>query len=280
MKVVIHLLVLFSLQLQSQTYLGITYNNSDPANSTDISVMQKITFTSTDITFLLTDNSTIPKSLSIIIKITFSGIGGESPLPVEIVRFTAQLSDEEVILRWATATEKNNYGFEVGRIRNEELGPPEAGAIRNWEKIGFVKGNGNSNSAKEYSFIDQDKKHDGVLKYRLKQIDNDGNFRYSNKIEVTYGIPILYELRQNYPNPFNPETRIGYSLPIDGFVTLRIFDVLGREIATLVDERKSAGNYEVTFDAISAGSGLASGVYICRMSSANYSNAIKMLIAK
>ena len=272
MKAVIHLLVLFSLQLQSQTYLGITYNNSDPANSTDISVMQKITFTSTDITFLLTDNSTIPKSLSIINKITFSGAGGESPLPVEIVSFTAQLNNEEVILRWTTATEKNNYGFEVERV-STSLG-------KNWEKIGFVKGNGNSNSSKEYSFIDQDKKHDGALEYRLKQIDNDGNFRYSKKIEVTYGMPMKYELQQNYPNPFNPETRIGYSLPIDGFVTLKIIDVLGREVATLVNERKSAGSYEVTFDVSSAGSGLASGVYICKMSSSNYTKAIKMLIAK
>ncbi len=272
MKAVIHLLILFSLQLLSQTYLGITYNNGDPTNSTDISVLQKITFTSTDITFLLTDNSTIPKSLSIINKITFSGTGGESPLPVEIINFTAQQNNNEVILRWATATEKNNYGFEVERAPNS-LG-------KNWEKIGFVKGNGNSNSAKEYSFIDQEKKHDGVLEYRLKQIDNDGNFRYSNKIEVRYGMPIKYELRQNYPNPFNPETRIGYSLPIDEFVKLKIFDVLGREVATLVDGRKKAGNYEVTFDASSAGRGLASGVYICKMSSSNYSNTIKMLIAK
>ena len=270
MKKLITCLFLLSIQIFSQTYLGVSYNNSDPTNSTDLSLLQKITFSASDITFTLADNSTVTKTLSIIDKFTFSGTNGGNPLPVELLSFSAIVNGNEVTLEWSTATEVNNYGFEVERkIKNEKL------EIINWQMVGFVQGNGNSNSPKEYSFTDTPK--EGTkLSYRLKQIDSDGKYDYSSIVDVEIVVPIQYELKQNYPNPFNPQTKIAYKLPIARFVTLKVFDALGREVTTLVNESKREGSYEVTFD----GGGLASGIYICKMSSANYSSSIKMIIVK
>ena len=258
------------MQIFTQTYLGVSYNNSDPSNSTNLGSLQKITFNSTNISFILTDNSTVPKILSVINNITFSGIDGNSPLPVELVSFTSTIKGKNVTLTWSTATEKNNYGFDVERIiRNGEL------EIRNWRKVGFVDGHGNSNSQMQYSFTDSPP--DGTrLSYRLKQIDNDGKYHYSSIADVEIGIPKQNELKQNYPNPFNPSTKITYNLLNDGLVTLKVFDVLGREVATLANEHKKAGTYELTLE----GSQLASGIYFCRMSLANYSSSIKMLLMK
>jgi hypothetical protein len=270
MRIPITFLILFSTQIFSQTFLGISYNNSDPTNSTNLSLIQKITFSSTDITFLLTDNSTVLKTLSTITKMTFSGTNGGNPLPVELVNFAAQVNGNSVTLEWSTATEVNNYGFEVERrIKNEKL------EIINWQMVGFVNGNGNSNSPKDYSFVDKTVLS-GKYSYRLKQIDNDGKYEYSVAIDVYLGMPKDYNLSQNYPNPFNPATKIAYSIPTDGFVTLKVFDALGREVASLLNENKKAGSYEVVFD----GSQLASGIYICKMSSANYTSSIKMIIVK
>lgn len=270
MNKLITFLILFSTQIFSQNFLGISYNNSDPTNSTNLSLIQKITFSSTDITFLLTDNSTVPKTLSTITKMTFSETNGGNPLPVELVNFAAQVNGNSVTLEWSTATEVNNYGFEVERrIKNEKL------EIINWQIVGFVEGNGNSNSQKHYSFVDKTVLS-GKYSYRLKQIDNDGKYEFSEAIEVDLGIPKENSLSQNYPNPFNPATKISYSVPTDEFVTLKVFDALGREVASLLNENKKAGSYEVVFD----GSQLASGIYICKMSSANYTSSIKMIIVK
>jgi hypothetical protein len=151
----------------------------------------------------------------------------------------------------------------------------EAG--RGWEKIGFVQGSGNSNSLKEYSFVDKTVLS-GKYLYRLKQIDNDGGYKYSQEVEVKVeAIPTEFALEQNYPNPFNPSTVISYQLPVAaGHVSLKVYDVLGREVATLVNEQKAPGNYEVKFD----GSKLASGVYIYRIEAGKFSDAKKLLLIK
>ena len=184
------------------------------------------------------------------------------PLPVELTSFTALLRSSSVELNWQTATEINNYGFEIERasvISNE---------VRNlnWQKVGFVQGHGNSNSTKQYSFTD-DLALDKTLKfsYRLKQIDNDGTFKYSKEVEVNTQLPTKSSLSQNYPNPFNPSTLISYQISVNSFVTLKVYDVLGKEVATLVNESKEAGNYEITFNA----SKLASGVYFYRLQGEN-----------
>lgn len=198
------------------------------------------------------------------------GISGLGALPVELTSFTTNLSGSNVELRWGTATEVNNYGFEVERSSAEA----RHAASLQWEKIGFVLGCGNSNSPKTYSFIDN-KSLDGKLQYRLKQIDNNGAFKYTTTIEVGTG-SLKYDLVQNYPNPFNPLTIITYSISTSSNVKVEVFNVLGKQIATLVNENQAKGNYKVNFDA----AGLCSGIYYYKIQSGNFSTAKKMLLLK
>jgi hypothetical protein len=208
-------------------------------------------------------------------------------LPVELTSFTAQIAEKNVELKWRTATETNNYGFEIERaIDNGQLIPQttrdaEQRAIENWSKIGFVEGNGTTNAPKSYSFTD--KSSNGKISYRLKQIDRDGKFAYSQEVEVTIvTTPTVFALSQNYPNPFNPTTTIQYSIPVGTdanpfrLVTLKIYDALGREVATLVNEVKDAGTYSAQFD----GARLSSGVYFARLSSPGKSQIRKLLLMK
>ena len=138
-----------------------------------------------------------------------------------------------------------------------------------------MQGHGNSNSPKDYSFSDAPL-GGTIFNYRLKQIDIDGTFKYSNEIEVSLNTPSQLTLIQNYPNPFNPSTNIEYSIPNAGMVTLKIYDLLGREISTLVNEEKQPGNYQVRFD----GGKLSSGVYIYKLQFNNSAINKKMLVIK
>lgn len=174
-----------------------------------------------------------------------------NPLPVELTSFTGKIIGKKILLNWQTATEVNNYGFEIERSSGNEI----------WGKIGFVNGNGNSNSPKDYSFMD-DPPLDGVdIKYRLKQIDNDGQFEYSDIITLNFSIT-TFELYQNYPNPFNPSTTVSWHSPIEGNVNIKIYDVLGNLVCELINEHKSAGKNQIEFNAISQEKNIASGVYI------------------
>jgi len=203
----------------------------------------------------------------------------QAPLPVELTAFTANVFDGKVNLRWATATEVDNYGFEVQRsaFSNQRSA--------NWENIGFVEGHGNSNSPKNYEFTDSELPNCDAVSYRLKQIDIDGAYEYSNEIEVTLEtIPAKFELSQNYPNPFNPVTKIQYSIPavIAGEAkqsvnaTLKVYDIIGREVAVLVNEAKEAGIYEVEFDATK----LSSGLYFYSLSAAGKTITKKMMLLR
>lgn len=209
-----------------------------------------------------------------------AGIGvGESPtapLPVELTSFTANLSGSNVELRWVTATEVRNYGFEVERASSSTT------PIQEWVKISFIEGHGNSNSPQEYSFTDIPQ-GGTKFQYRLKQIDTDGKYAYSEVANIDMGIPSQYELKQNYPNPFNPGTVISYSIPISSNVTLRVYDVLGKLITTLVNENQEAGNYTVYFDA----GGLSNGMYFYKVQvypansgTGNFVATKKMLLLK
>ncbi len=192
------------------------------------------------------------------------------PVPVELVSFTALIKTFGVELNWTTASETNNKGFEVEcSIKNSKL------KIKNFEPIGFVNGNGTSTELNHYSFKDENLSP-GKYKYRLKQIDFDGDFEYSTEIEVEIGLPDKFELYQNYPNPFNPTTRIKFTISDFGFTTLKIYGVLGEEIATLVNEEKPPGKYEVEFD----GAGLASGIYFYSLSACDFRKTKKMLLVK
>ncbi|MGD8780485.1 MAG: T9SS type A sorting domain-containing protein [Ignavibacteria bacterium] len=195
-----------------------------------------------------------------------------APLPVELTFFSASIFNNSVQLLWDTATEINNYGFEIERKELDQI----AGSLASeWEKIGFVNGHGNSNSPKSYSFIDGSPLSTKAA-YRLKQIDFDGTFDYSNVIEVTAELPAEYELKQNYPNPFNPETTINFALPETQLVNLSIYNILGEKIKELVNEELEPGFHSVFFD----GSGLASGTYIYRLETNNFSQVKKMLLVK
>lgn len=189
------------------------------------------------------------------------------PLPVELTSFTATATqDAKVNLQWKTATEVDNYGFDVERkISNSDT----------WEKISFVAGNGNSNSPKEYAFIDKSLKGGSKFDYRLKQIDNKGGFHYST-VNTVVVVPREYSLSQNYPNPFNPATKISYALPEAGKVRIQIFNALGQLVQTLVDENKEAGFYNVELNA----SSFSSGMYLYRIEAKNYSNVKKMMLLK
>ena len=144
-----------------------------------------------------------------------------------------------------------------------------------WTKIGFVEGNGTTNAPKSYSFTV--KSASGKTSYRLKQIDRDGKFEYSQEVEVTAAsAPKEFALEQNYPNPFNPTTAISYQLSANSFTTLKIYDVIGREVATLVNEVKEAGTYTAQFD----GARLSSGIYFARLSSLGKTQMRKLLLLK
>lgn len=175
-----------------------------------------------------------------------------NPLPVELTSFTAKLIGKSVLLSWQTSTEINNFGFDIERLNNNE-----------WAKIGFVNGNGNSNSTKNYSFIDDNIQSNGTVKYRLKQIDSDGQFEYSDVISISIS-PVEFELHQNYPNPFNPSTKISWQTSVSGWQTLKVYDILGNEIVTLVNEFREAGSYVENFD-VSIFNQIASGIYIYKI---------------
>ncbi|MBX7042485.1 MAG: T9SS type A sorting domain-containing protein [Ignavibacteria bacterium] len=191
----------------------------------------------------------------------------EEPLPVELAGFYAVVSRSDVLLEWLTLSEMNNSGFDIERSLATEI---------LWSKIGFVNGNGTASQISKYSFNDKNPGN-GSYRYRLKQIDFNGNFEYFELPEaVNVGVPDKYFIDQNYPNPFNPHTVIQYGIPYAGNVTLKIFDMAGREIRTLVNESRKAGFYSERFD----GSSLSSGTYIYRIESGSFVSARKMILFK
>ncbi|NLT52774.1 MAG: hypothetical protein GXX85_17865, partial [Ignavibacteria bacterium] len=146
----------------------------------------------------------------------------DTPFPVELTSFSASVEGKNVNLAWQTATEVNNYGFEVERLT----------VNGKWEKLGFVAGKGNTNAAQNYKFAD--KNVSGKVSYRLKQIDIDGKFEYSEVVAVEV-IANEFALEQNFPNPFNPSTVINYSLAKEAFVKLAVYNAIGQEVVTLVN---------------------------------------------
>jgi hypothetical protein len=195
-----------------------------------------------------------------------------APLPVELASFTANVSVGVVELNWMTATELNNRAFEVERKTTGD-----------WVKIGEVEGNGTATSANNYSFEDRSLLT-GKVNYRLKQIDYDGTFSYSNPIEVVINAnsvegeanPTVYALEQNYPNPFNPSTLIRFSIPVAGEVSLSVYNTLGQKVAQLLNSTMPAGYHQVEFNATD----LPSGLYLYEVKAGSFSSSKKMLLIK
>lgn len=174
-------------------------------------------------------------------------MAGSVVVPVELVSFAASAVNNTVDLSWATATETNNFGFEIER----------KAADGDYTKVAFINGNGTSASSHSYSFRDEGL-NVGKYSYRLKQLDFDGKYAYSQAIEVDVVTPAEYSLGQNYPNPFNPATAISFALKTDAKVSLRLFDALGKEVKTLIDGNMAGGQHRVDVTT----EGLSSGVYI------------------
>jgi hypothetical protein len=181
--------------------------------------------------------------------------GGANVLPVELSSFTAASSNGAIVLSWKTAVEIKNHGFDVERSADNKT----------WTKLTFIQGHGNSNSPENYSYTDNTVGKAGKYYYRLKQLDNDGGYKYSSVAEAEFVVPDVYSLSQNYPNPFNPSTKINYSLPSDSRVTLDIYNILGVKVGQLVNQDQSAGYYSVAFSTSSLNKSITSGVYLYKM---------------
>jgi hypothetical protein len=214
--------------------------------------------------------------------VAFKGTGA---LPIQLASFSASVvHSNDVEVTWRTISETNNYGFEIERRRNRYPGvggqyPNQVSAVENpeWKKIGFVNGQGTTLQAQSYSFIDRSVPF-GMYHYRIRQIDLDGTSELFPEIEVTVGvIPDRIVLAQNYPNPFNPSTVIEFAVPEGGFVTLKVYNVLGQEVATLFAGKAEAGRiYAAPFNT----SNLPSGVYVYVLKSAARSDSKRMILMK
>ena len=193
-----------------------------------------------------------------------------SIIPVELTSFTANVVGRGVELNWATATETNNSGFEILRSAENE----------DWQTLGFVPGFGTTSEPKSYSYSDETVSS-GTYSYKLKQIDYDGSYSFSDVIEIEIALPTEFALEQNYPNPFNPSTSIQFSLPVGANVTIGVYNLVGEKVANVVSNDFSAGKHNINFNA----SSLTSGVYFYRIDATasngnNFSSVKKMTLIK
>ena len=191
-------------------------------------------------------------------------------VPVELTSLTASCINNSVSLNWSTVSELNNSGFEIERSTDKT----------DWKLIGLKEGNGTTSEPQQYSYSDDISDiTTSKLYYRLKQIDYDGTFEYSQVVEVEV-TPLTFSLEQNYPNPFNPSTKISWQSPVGSWQTLKVYDILGNDVATLVDEYREAGSYEVEFKSSVGSLQLANGVYFYRLKSGDFIETKKMILMK
>ncbi|MGP8328756.1 MAG: T9SS type A sorting domain-containing protein [Methanosarcinaceae archaeon] len=195
--------------------------------------------------------------------------GVPPPYPVEMTSFEVIKQENNILLSWQTASESNNYGFEIQRLLGND-----------WRKIDFVRGNGTTTEPRRYEFIDYSINiPPGVneLSYRLKQIDTDGSYEYSKIINVALSsLPGNTKLSQNYPNPFNPTTNIRFALPEADLVKLGIYNLLGKEIETLVNRVLPAGNHLAEWNAHNR----PSGIYFYRLKTDKFEKTMKFILQK
>lgn len=193
-------------------------------------------------------------------------------IPVELASLTAHVNGNDIILNWTTVSELNNRGFEVER----RAFAPYQNEYSDWTTIGYVDGNGTAAAVNHYSYIDNNLSA-GSYEYRIKQIDFDGSFKYFDILEkVTIVSPTKFILEQNYPNPFNPVTIISWHSPESGWTKLTVCDILGNEIAVLVNEYRDAGEFEIEFEPFS----FASGVYLYKLQMDNMVQTKKMILLR
>jgi len=188
-----------------------------------------------------------------------------SVVPVELISFSVVEQNGNVRLNWYTASETNNAGFKIERSRDGS----------DYEEIFFIGGNGTTTNRNVYSYLDETVSS-GIYYYRLKQVNFDGSFEYLNTVAINLGKPTEFVLKQNFPNPFNPKTVISFQIPVEGLVNLVVYDVLGNEVTTLINEQKTAGSYDVDLEA----SDLTSGIYFYKLTAGEFSLTRKMILLK
>jgi hypothetical protein len=194
----------------------------------------------------------------------FQAIVTDDVVPVELSSFTCQLNKSDVTLNWVTVSETNNLGFEVQKLYGSDF-----------NSIGFIPGQGTTTVSQQYFYTDKNL-NPGSYSYRLKQVDLDGHFEYSEVVNIEILAPQIFSLEQNYPNPFNPLTTINFSLPSGGMVNLKVFNVLGVEEAEVLSQDLPAGNHSVQFDATH----LSSGIYYYRLETSGFTSVKKMILMK
>ena len=201
--------------------------------------------------------------------VTGSGTNCTEAMPVEMMNSSASVIQDNVTLSWRTSSEENNRGFEIYRSDNNSK--------TSWYNVGFVKGNGTKNTPSNYTFSDT-KIKTGKYYYRIKQIDNNGNIQYYDLSSlVNVAPPGKFELQQNYPNPFNPVTKISFTIPFDSRVSLFVYDLSGREVSVLLNNKfLTADYYSFEFNA----SNLSSGIYFYKIVTEKYSGVKKMVFLK
>lgn len=195
-----------------------------------------------------------------------------NPLPVELETFTSSVKGRDVYLLWRTETEVNSYMFVIERAKKSEND-----FNLTWNKAGEVRGSGNSNSPKEYRFIDS-KLNSGNYLYRLKMIDGDGSFEYSNSIEAEINIPDHFALSNNYPNPFNPSTKFDYQLPNLSDIKFELYSITGEKIFEIFENEKEAGYYSLIIDMDSFSKNIVSGIHFCRFTILEKETQNKLII--
>jgi len=196
--------------------------------------------------------------------------------PVELSSFTGSANGRNIQLAWETKTELNFSKFEIERSLTDAI---------KWETVGTINAAGTANSPKRYTYT-QKNLQAGKYLSRLKMIDNDGTYKYSNAVESDINLPSNFELSQNYPNPFNPSTKISYSLPFDARVTLDVYNIAGVKVGQVVNQEQAAGFYSVDFSTSTINKNLSSGVYLYRLnaidksSGKDFSSIKKMVLLK
>ncbi len=231
------------------TDLGTTYTEETIPAEAQTNGIQQMVFLNSDLGFA-------GGGLGVFLKYT-------GTVPVELTSFTATSVSGTIVLNWETATETNNNGFEIQRRVNNE---------GSWTTVGFKNGNGTTTQPHHYTYTDDISDINATsVAYRLKQVDFDGSSEFSKEVLVDNIAPAQYSLSQNFPNPFNPTTVINFALPYNSFVSLKVYNSLGQEVSTLVNETKQAGSYKVNFNA----SGLSSGVYYYILRAGNNNEFVK-----
>jgi hypothetical protein len=289
------------LTFTGSEFIQFVYTNSVGSTRQTLTVHESATNTqigSVDITSILASYTTagpfaLPTSMSNQTSVTIElrmtkGANGQNTtinvddvvisggaLPIEMSSFTGIVLENTVQLDWATESETNNYGFFIERMEENEA---------NYTELGFVAGAGTTLDPQVYSYSDE-YVASGKYYYRLRQVDLNGDFVYSQPIQVVVnGVlavgdnvgPVVFKLNQNYPNPFNPSTEIKYSVAKAGLVTLKVYNLIGQEVASLVNQEQAAGFHTVNFDA----SSLSSGMYIYRLTSGAETAVKNMLLVK